>query len=117
MGLMNHPVSRLEQARASRCNRLTSSSDIEESAMKTMMIATLIGLAATGTAFAQSMPGSNDSSSTTGSSTAPSQNSQWVAPYGQPVAGKTRAQVYQELVKAEQDGQLAYLNRTLYAHH
>ncbi|MGF6675455.1 DUF4148 domain-containing protein [Paraburkholderia sp. WSM4174] len=29
---------------------------------------------------------------------------------------KTRAQVYQELVHAEQDGQLAYLNSTIYAH-
>jgi hypothetical protein len=40
----------------------------------------------------------------------------WVPPYGQPVAEKTRAQVYQELVEAEKDGQLAYLNSTLYAH-
>lgn len=41
---------------------------------------------------------------------------QWVAPYGQPIHEKTRAEVYQELVQAEQDGQLAYLNSTLYAH-
>ncbi|HVE09532.1 MAG TPA: DUF4148 domain-containing protein [Paraburkholderia sp.] len=40
----------------------------------------------------------------------------WVPPYGQPVVEKTRAQVYQELVEAEKDGQLAYLNSTLYAH-
>jgi hypothetical protein len=40
----------------------------------------------------------------------------WVAPYGQATAGKTRAQVYQELVHAEKDGQLAYLNSTIYAH-
>ncbi len=40
----------------------------------------------------------------------------WVAPYGQPTAQKTRAQVYRELVHAEQDGQLAHLNSTLYAH-
>lgn len=40
----------------------------------------------------------------------------WVPPYGQPVAQKTRAQVYQELVEAEKDGQLAYLNSTVYAH-
>jgi hypothetical protein len=44
------------------------------------------------------------------------QPGQWVPPYGQPVPEKTRAQVYQELVQAEQDGQLAYLNSTLYAH-
>ncbi|WP_070108036.1 DUF4148 domain-containing protein [Burkholderia plantarii] len=40
----------------------------------------------------------------------------WVAPYGQPAREKTRAEVYQELVQAEQDGQLKYLNSTLYAH-
>ncbi|WP_407973202.1 DUF4148 domain-containing protein (plasmid) [Burkholderia pyrrocinia] len=41
---------------------------------------------------------------------------QWVPPYGQPVSQKTRAQVYRELVQAEQDGQLAYLDSTIYAH-
>jgi hypothetical protein len=40
----------------------------------------------------------------------------WAAPYGQATGEKTRAQVYQELVHAEKDGQLAYLNSTLYAH-
>jgi hypothetical protein len=40
----------------------------------------------------------------------------WVSPYGQATGEKTRAQVYQELVHAEKDGQLAYLNSTLYAH-
>jgi Bacterial regulatory helix-turn-helix protein, lysR family len=29
---------------------------------------------------------------------------------------KTRAEVYQELVKAQRDGQLANLNSTIYAH-
>lgn len=29
----------------------------------------------------------------------------------------TRAQVYQQLVQAERDGQLQMLNRTIYAHH
>jgi len=32
-------------------------------------------------------------------------------------ARKTRAQVYEELVKAQRDGEIAYLNRTIYAHH
>jgi hypothetical protein len=45
------------------------------------------------------------------------QAGQWIPPDGQTVAPKTRAQVYQELVKAEQDGQLDYLDRTLYWHH
>jgi hypothetical protein len=40
----------------------------------------------------------------------------WAAPYGPATGEKTRAQVYQELVHAEKDGQLAYLNSTLYAH-
>ncbi|MFP6562814.1 DUF4148 domain-containing protein [Paraburkholderia sp. B3] len=29
----------------------------------------------------------------------------------------TRAQVYQQLVRAERDGQLQMLNKTIYAHH
>jgi hypothetical protein len=29
----------------------------------------------------------------------------------------TRAQVYQQLVQAQQDGQLQMLNKTIYAHH
>lgn len=48
--------------------------------------------------------------------TAPSGGQTYVQSYGQPVPEKTRAQVYQELVQAEQDGQLKYLNSTLYAH-
>ncbi|WGS51197.1 DUF4148 domain-containing protein [Paraburkholderia sp. D15] len=91
--------------------------------MKSLTLAiAFIGATATASAFAQT-------------TTAPTQNSapamqvaanptpttsnatgSWVAPYGQPTQGKTRAQVYQELVHAEQDGQLAYLNSTLYAH-
>lgn len=43
-------------------------------------------------------------------------NGGWVAPYGEPVHEKTRAEVYQELIQAEQDGQLAYLNSTVYIH-
>ncbi|MDF3086793.1 DUF4148 domain-containing protein, partial [Burkholderia sola] len=41
---------------------------------------------------------------------------QWVPPYGQPIHEKTRAEVHAELVQAEQDGQLKYLNSTLYSH-
>jgi len=40
---------------------------------------------------------------------------QWVAPYSQAPVSKTRAQVYNELVQAERDGQLAALNSTIYA--
>ena len=53
-------------------------------------------------------------SNTTGAALADAQSSR---NGGQTVVGKTRAQVYQELVHAEQDGQLAYLNSTLFAHH
>ncbi|MBN3855792.1 DUF4148 domain-containing protein [Paraburkholderia sp. Ac-20340] len=89
-----------------------------------MLIAAFAGAVVTTSAFAQT------------ADTAPAQNAQpatstqvamnntatafnnggWVAPYGQPVHQKTRAEVYHELVQAEQDGQLAYLNSTLYAH-
>ncbi|RFU45118.1 DUF4148 domain-containing protein [Paraburkholderia sp. DHOC27] len=85
--------------------------------MKIIMLAALVSLAATtGTAFAQSAPASNNAQVAQAAGTA-DQNGQWVPPDAQPLAGKTRAQVYQELVQSEQDGQLAYLNRTIYAHH
>jgi Domain of unknown function (DUF4148) len=80
--------------------------------MKTPMIALAVaGLLATGSAFAvQTAP------STQTGQTAIQAAGQWVPPYGQAVAPKTRAEVYQELVHAEQDGQLAYLDATLYSH-
>ena len=83
--------------------------------MKTMMIAiAFAGLAATGSAFAQ------DTAQAQAPAPAPvivAQAGQWVPPDGQTTAPKTRAEVYQDLVKSEQDGQLDYLNRTLYWHH
>jgi len=84
--------------------------------MKRMTLAALAGILVTSAAFAQTQPGSNDA--TTNAQPQPQQQQgQWVPPDGQPIAGKTRAEVYQDLVHAEQDGQLAYLNSTLYAHH
>lgn len=44
-------------------------------------------------------------------------NGNWTPPNGEPVREKTRAQVYQELIKAQKDGQLASLDSTVYAHH
>lgn len=41
---------------------------------------------------------------------------QWAAPHERAVTPKTRAQVFQELLQAERDGQLATLNSTVYAH-
>jgi hypothetical protein len=84
----------------------------QEHTMKTPMIALAVaGLLATGSAFAaQTAP------STQTGQTAIQAAGQWVPPYGQAIAPKTRAQVYQELVHAEQDGQMAYLDSTLYSH-
>jgi hypothetical protein len=81
--------------------------------MKTSTIALAFTgfLLATGSAFA-----AQTTASTQTGQTAIQAAGQWVPPYGQAVAPKTRAQVYQELVHAEQDGQLAYLDSTLYSH-
>jgi Domain of unknown function (DUF4148) len=83
--------------------------------MKHLMLAVaLIGSVASVSAFAQDV-GTTQPSNATVQLT--SNDTQWVPPYGQPVAEKTRAQVYQELVQAKGDGQLAYLDSTIYAHH
>lgn len=79
--------------------------------MKTAIFATAILAVLTASpAFAQTTQ--------TAANTAPqvSQTASWTAPgqsYGEE---KTRAQVRQELIHAEKDGQLAYLNQTLYSH-
>ena len=89
--------------------------------MKFMTLAALAGVFVTSAAFAQTASPQNGAPASDSNSAATTaqqpQGGQWVPPYGQPIAGKTRAEVYQELVHAEQDGQLAYLNSTLYAHH
>jgi hypothetical protein len=92
--------------------------------MKTLMIATMLSLAATTSAFAQTAPDQGTPSQAyslpanpaTSANSTTTQTGAWVPPDGQAIAPKTRAQVYQELVQAEQDGQLAYLNSTVYAH-
>jgi hypothetical protein len=80
--------------------------------MKRFMIAaavTFAGAAATSSAFA-------DQPAAAATTSAPvAQAGQWAPPYGQAVQPKTRAQVYHELVQAEKDGQMAYLNSTLYS--
>ena len=80
--------------------------------MKTSMIVlALAGLLATGSAFAAQTVASPQNDQVA------AQNAgQWVPPNGSTVTPKTRAQVYHELVKAEQDGQLSYLDTTLYSH-
>lgn len=91
--------------------------------MKFQMIAiALIGATATASAFAQSAPAAQQqqtySTAQVASANVPAAVSpgQWTPPYGQPVQEKTRAEVYHELVQAEKDGQLDYLNSTLYSH-
>jgi hypothetical protein len=76
--------------------------------MKNLMISVaLISATASVSAFAQS----NDQTASPATQVATeSQTGQWAPPYGQPVAGKTRGQVTQELIQAEQDGQMAYLD-------
>ena len=65
-------------------------------------------------AFAQMQP---PAQTTNGSPQIASNDAdQWAAPHEQAIAPKTRAQVYQELVQAERDGQLATLNSTVFAH-
>lgn len=88
----------------------------------TLVIA-FIGATATASAFAQSTtaPASAQQNATTmqvaqNSIAAVSTAGSWVPPYGQVTGEKTRAQVYQELVHAEKDGQRAYLESTLYTH-
>ncbi|WP_246796171.1 DUF4148 domain-containing protein [Burkholderia perseverans] len=89
--------------------------------MKIIKLAAAAMLAAmTLPALAQAaVPGTQPMAAATATSATSATNAQpgrWVAPYGRPVHEKTRAEVYQELVQAEQDGQLKYLNSTLYAH-
>jgi len=91
--------------------------------MKSLTLAiAFIGVTATASAFAQSTPAPSQQNTApalqvaANSTAAVNAAGSWVPPYGQPTVGKTRAQVYRELVHAEQDGQLAYLNSTIYAH-
>ncbi|MDE1182467.1 DUF4148 domain-containing protein [Paraburkholderia sp.] len=84
--------------------------------MKSLTIAlAFIGLTATASAFAQT-PAAPATQVASISTPSVATAGQWTPPYGQATQEKTRAQVYHELVHAEKDGQLAYLNSTLYAH-
>jgi hypothetical protein len=89
---------------------------------KLTLTAAALGLILCTPAFAQNTPsnlGTGGATATPAPQVAqaavPAQVGQWVPPYDEAVQPKTRAQVYQELVQAEKDGQLAYLNSTLYA--
>ncbi|WP_122154298.1 DUF4148 domain-containing protein [Paraburkholderia sp.] len=90
--------------------------------MKYLMIAiAFVGATATASAFAQTNTSATQQPAAStqlaqNSNSAVDQAGQWVSPEAQEQTGKTRAQVYQELVHAEQDGQLQYLNSTIYEH-
>jgi hypothetical protein len=87
--------------------------------MKPAIIVALLRAIGTHSAIAQSAPAraTAPTSMEDRAATTPQQPTagQWVPP--DETSKKTRAQVYGELIKAQQDGQLAYLNKTLYAHH
>jgi hypothetical protein len=83
--------------------------------MKTIQLCVAACLAACvcASAYAQTAPGTN---------AAGQQNATGAMPVSaqfsgtQPTLPITRAEVYQELIQAEQDGQLAYLNSTVFIH-
>jgi hypothetical protein len=74
----------------------------------------LVAASASVSAFAQSSQPANIASQAESNATA-TPAGQWTPPYGQPIQEKTRAQVYQDLVHAQKDGQIAYLNSTVYS--
>jgi hypothetical protein len=83
------------------------------------IVVAMFAATATASAFAQSNPSNVPGKSVVAQVASNDQStaqSQSLPAYGQPLHEKTRAEVYQELVHAEQDGQLAYLNSTVYAH-
>jgi hypothetical protein len=85
--------------------------------MKISVIVLTMSLFSTSSAFAQNAPQPNIGS-IGGATAVPVQSDTANTPsYGDTIAPKSRAQVRQELIQAQNDGQLAYLNKTLYAHH
>jgi hypothetical protein len=82
------------------------------------VLAAMVVLASSAAAGAQSITADGTNSETS----APHQQNMtvaqgWVPPDGGVTADKTRRQINAELVQAQRDGQLTYLDRTLYAHH
>ncbi|WOD13535.1 DUF4148 domain-containing protein [Paraburkholderia kirstenboschensis] len=89
---------------------------------KPTLTAAALSLILCTSAFAQNTPSNPSTRSATATpapqvaqAAVPAQPGQWVPPYDEAVQPETRAQVYQELVHAEKDGQLAYLDSTIYA--
>ena len=90
--------------------------------MKPLMIAiAFVGATATASAFAQSAPSDTQQPAAatqvaSNPTSSADQAGQWVHPSAEASGPKTRAQVYQELVHSEQDGQLNQLTSTIYSH-
>ncbi len=89
--------------------------------MKSLFVVVVAALFASGSVFAQSAPASGAAQPDTGTDVVAASpqaplaiSGGWVPPYGGQVAGKTRAEVRQELLHAQQDGKLPYLDRTVY---
>jgi len=83
--------------------------------MKHFVICAAI-FAASATAFAQATPSNAhaapDAAQVASNSTSPmSQAGSQLPSHSQPVVGKTRDQVYQELMQAQKDGSLARMNQ------
>lgn len=81
--------------------------------MKYLAYVALIGATITAPAFAQSNPQPDGTTSaatqlTPHTETGASAAAPWAS---SPAIGKTRAQVYQELVQAQQDGEMAYIKQ------
>ncbi|WP_246257148.1 DUF4148 domain-containing protein [Pararobbsia alpina] len=86
---------------------------IEVYIMKISAIVLAVGLLSTSAAFAQNAPSSDVSGDAGVTALAQADTPS----YDGTMAPKTRAEVRQELVKAQNDGELAYLKKTVYAHH
>ena len=86
--------------------------------MKHYLITVLIAGSASISAFAQTsgpVQRANDSAQIAQAGSA-TQEGEWTSPQNQPAMGKTRTEVRQELIQAERDGELQYLNSTVFAH-
>ena len=77
----------------------------------------VLGSFAAGSAFADTAtPAPSNAPAATQTTTTVAQAS-WSATDPQSAQGETRGEVYHDLVHAKQDGEMASLNSTLYAHH
>ncbi|MFM0175711.1 DUF4148 domain-containing protein [Paraburkholderia sediminicola] len=79
--------------------------DLRPRAALALLFATALAAAATSAVAAPPVDGTLSRSTTLSSA------GKWSSPNATNAHGKTRAQVYRELIKAEGDGQMSYLNQ------